>query len=66
MLHHSAHGLAIAMDVDGWIGRGDGAGSSPLLLAQGWRTVVQGPRDRLDRVWKDLGRTASRVELTGR
>ena len=66
MLHHSASGLAIAMDVDGWVGHGDGAGSAPLLQAQGWRTVVQGPRDRLDRVWKDLGRTASRVELTRR
>src|SRR5689334_1496299 len=64
MLHHSTTGLAIAMDVDAWVGHGDGAGSSPLLLAQGWRTVVQGPRDRLDRVWKDLGRTANRVELT--
>ena len=66
MLHHSTSGLAIAMDVDAWVGRGDGAGSAPLLLAQGWRTVAQGPRDRLDRVWKDLGRTANRVELTSR
>lgn len=66
MVHHSSTGLAIALDVDAWIGNGDGAGSSTTLLAQGWRTVVQGPRDRLEVVWKDLGRKASRAELTAR
>ena len=42
-------------------GRADAAGPAsavPLLRQSGWRAVELGPRDRLDTVWEELGRTS--------
>jgi len=61
MHHHAAASLAIALDVDGWAGatRRTGGGAATATLAQqGWRTVGLGPRDRLETVWQELGRTS--------
>ena len=57
---HTTNALAIALDVDAWAGGpGTGAGSAaPVLRHAGWRSVPLGPRDRLDKVWEELGRTA--------
>ncbi|QVI57593.1 DUF58 domain-containing protein [Nocardioides faecalis] len=62
--HEAAAALAMVLDVAQWsaTGRSDGAAAAaaPLLVA-GWRAVGLGPRDRLDAVWRDLGRTAVRA-----
>ena len=34
-------------------------GSATLLTQQGWRATPLGPRDRLDNVWQDLGRSSA-------
>jgi hypothetical protein len=31
----------------------------PMLVRQGWRAVTLRPRDRLDLVWQELGRTSA-------
>ena len=54
----SQHGsaLALALDVDAWVGTG--AGSAPatgLLAQQGWRVAGVGPRDRVEARWQELG-----------
>ncbi len=62
MLHHTSLGLALALDVDAWGGSTTGDSSAAPVLAQsGWRTVSLSPRDRLDAVWEELGRSASRT-----
>ena len=57
---HTTNALAIALDVDAWAGGpGTGTGSAaPVLGHAGWKSVPLGPRDRLDKVWEELGRTA--------
>ena len=59
MHHHAAASLAVALDVDAWGGatRRTG-GATATLTQQGWRTVGLGPRDRLESVWQELGRTS--------
>ena len=59
MQHQAGSALALALDVEAWAGRplGDDAGTT--LTQQGWRSVVVGPRDRLDAVWQDLGHTSA-------
>jgi len=37
----------------------------PLLVRQGWRAVTLRPRDRLDLVWQDLGRTSAHAARSG-
>jgi len=68
--HHTTSAMAIALDVDAWSGQaarpGSGSGSAaPVLTQQGWRTVTLGPRDRLDAVWQDLGRSTPAVSHAG-
>jgi uncharacterized protein (DUF58 family) len=60
MHHHAAASLALALDVDAWTGtiRQTGGGATSTLAQQGWRAVRLSPRDRLETVWQDLGRTA--------
>jgi uncharacterized protein (DUF58 family) len=59
--HHAAATLAVALDVDAWSGPHAGTGgAAPFLTRSGWRAVPLGPRDRLESVWEDLGRTSSR------
>jgi hypothetical protein len=36
-----------------------------MLVRQGWRAVTLRPRDRLDQVWQDLGRTSSQAARSG-
>ncbi|WP_148614685.1 DUF58 domain-containing protein [Nocardioides rubriscoriae] len=64
IVHHTTSAMAIALDVDAWSGSqatgGTGA-ATPFLARSGWRAVTLGPRDRLESVWEDLGRTSSRV-----
>ena len=58
MQHHTSSALALAVDVEAWRAAGDGDGGAlPVLLQQGWRCARLGPRDRLDQVWQDLGRS---------
>ncbi len=57
---HAGSALAIALDVDAWLAPGHaGGGSATLLTQQGWRATPLGPRDRLDNVWQDLGRSSA-------
>ena len=59
MHHHAAASLAVALDVDAWGGATRRTGGATASLAQqGWRTVGLGPRDRLESVWQELGRTS--------
>jgi hypothetical protein len=37
----------------------------PLLVRQGGRAVSLRPRDRLDLVWQDLGRTSAHAARSG-
>jgi len=63
---HAGSTLAIALDVDAWIAmRGDSGGAVPLLTQQGWRAVALGPRDRLDNVWQELGRSGAPLPRGG-
>ena len=62
MQHHTTSAVAIALDVDAWSAPGAGTGgATPVLAQQGWRAVSLGPRDRLDTVWQDLGRSSRHV-----
>jgi hypothetical protein len=70
MHHHATSALALALDVSAWAPSGAGLGSvpssaRPLLVRQGWRAVTLRPRDRLDQVWQDLGRTSSHAARAG-
>ncbi len=59
MHHHAAASLAIAVDVEAWGGTTRRTGGATATLAQqGWRAVGLGPRDRLETVWQELGRTS--------
>ncbi len=60
MQHHTAAALAIALDVEAWRAPGAGTGGAlPVLAAQGWRCAALAPRDRLERVWTELGRASA-------
>ncbi|HEY0948667.1 DUF58 domain-containing protein [Nocardioides sp.] len=59
MQHQAGSALAIALDVDAWLGAPAGEGATRALGQQGWRAVPLGPRDRLDAVWQELGHTSS-------
>lgn len=58
MQHHAGSALAVAVDVDAWIGGAPGT-ATQLLAQQGWRAVSLGPRDRLDAVWQELAHTSA-------
>ena len=56
---HAGSALAIGLDVDSWISSHvPGGAGATLLTQQGWRAVPLGPRDRLDNVWQELGRSS--------
>ncbi len=61
MLHHSTAALAVALDVDSWLGEGSRGSAAGVLGSHGWRAANLGPRDRLDTVWQDLGSSAARA-----
>jgi uncharacterized protein (DUF58 family) len=61
MQHQAGSAIGIALDVDAWIGAPAGAGATQLLGQQGWRTAPLGPRDWLDAVWQELGRSSSQT-----
>lgn len=60
---HASSALAVALDVEDWAtaharqGTGSTAATG-MLASQGWRAVGLAPRDRLERVWEELGRTS--------
>lgn len=60
MRHGSGKALAVVLDVDRWKGLPPVAGAAAVdgvVTAAGWRSVVLGPRDRLDHAWQELGQT---------
>lgn len=60
MQHQAGSAMAIALDVDAWVSPTTAAGGSSTALAQqGWRSVPLRPRDRLEVVWQELGRSGS-------
>jgi uncharacterized protein (DUF58 family) len=59
MQHHAGSAMAVAVDVDAWVGAAPGPAATQLLGQQGWRAVPLRPRDRLDAVWQELGHTSS-------
>jgi uncharacterized protein (DUF58 family) len=59
MQHQAGSALAVAVDVDAWAGAPASPGATRALAQQGWRSVVLGPRDRLDAVWQELGRSSA-------
>ena len=67
MQHHTSSAIAIALDVGAWASAGGGdGGAAPLLAQQGWRSAALAPRDRLDAVWQELGRTSTESSRTMR
>ena len=65
MLHHSTAALAVALDVDAWLGEGSRGSAAGVLAGHGWRAATLGPRDRLDRVWQDLGHASAHSARVG-
>jgi hypothetical protein len=66
MQHHATSALAIALDVDAWVTPGAAAGgATPVLAQQGWRAAPLRPRDRLDTVWQELGRSGPQSSRVG-
>jgi uncharacterized protein (DUF58 family) len=65
MQHHSASAMALALDVDAWVARSTDGGAATALTRQGWRAAALGPRDRLDTVWQELGRSTAQVSRSG-
>ncbi len=68
LLHHSSASMAIALDVDAWaphLPRSTSGSAAPALVAQGWRAVSLGPRERLDAAWQELGRSGRRGRTAG-
>ena len=70
MHHHAGTALALALDVSAWAPSSAGLGvvpnsARPMLVRQGWRAVTLRPRDRLDLVWQDLGRTSAHAARSG-
>jgi hypothetical protein len=59
MQHQAGSALAIAVDVDAWVGSTAESTATTRLGQQGWRAVSLGPRDRLDSVWQELGRMSA-------
>jgi hypothetical protein len=57
--------MAIALDVDAWVARTTDGGAATALTRQGWRAAALGPRDRLDSVWQELGRSTAQVSRSG-
>jgi uncharacterized protein (DUF58 family) len=66
MRHHAGAAMALALDVDAWVGRPGTGGSAGALARAGWRAAELGPRDRLDQVWQDLGRASAQASRSGR
>jgi hypothetical protein len=60
MQHHAGSAVAIAVDVDAWIGASASGGATRLLAQQGWRATALRPRDRLESVWQELAHTSTR------
>jgi uncharacterized protein (DUF58 family) len=65
MQHHSGSAMALALDVDAWVARSTDGGAATDLTRQGWRAATLGPRDRLDTVWQELGRSTAHVSRSG-
>ncbi|HEU4811660.1 MAG TPA: DUF58 domain-containing protein [Nocardioides sp.] len=57
--------MAVALDVDAWVAAGTNGAATPALAQQGWRAVTLGPRDRLDGVWQELGRSGAQASRSG-
>lgn len=60
--HDAGVAIALVLDVDQWAGRRPVAPTAVAapLATLGWRAAAVGPRDRVDLVWRDLGRTPVR------
>jgi uncharacterized protein (DUF58 family) len=65
MQHHAGSAFALSLDVDAWVGSGATGGATALLARQGWRAAALGPRDRLDNVWQELGRSSAQASRGG-
>ena len=65
MQHQAGSAVAIALDVDAWLGAPAGPGATRVIGQQGWRAVRLGPRDRLDAVWQELGHTSAQSSRGG-
>ncbi|MCW2845178.1 MAG: hypothetical protein JWN22_3094 [Nocardioides sp.] len=66
MQHQAGSAMAIALDVDAWVSPTAAPGGVTTALAQqGWRAVSLRPRDRLDGVWQELGRSGAQVSRMG-
>ncbi|GAB3768297.1 uncharacterized protein (DUF58 family) [Nocardioides ginsengisegetis] len=63
---HAGSAMAIALDVDAWVSPNAAPGdASGALAQQGWRVTPLRPRDRLDSVWQDLGRSGPTSSMVG-
>ncbi|WP_372727290.1 DUF58 domain-containing protein [Nocardioides sp.] len=65
MQHQAGSALAVALDVDAWVGKPGAGDGTAGLTQQGWRAVSLGPHDRLDAVWQELGRSSARTGAVG-
>jgi hypothetical protein len=69
MRHTAATAMAIALDVDAWVGPRAGTAGNALgvgwLRAQGWQAVAAAPSSPLPTVWQDLGVAGSAATRRG-
>ncbi|HET9422439.1 MAG TPA: DUF58 domain-containing protein [Nocardioides sp.] len=62
MQHHTSSAIALALDVNAWSTPNGGDGGASALLTQlGWRSATLRPRDRLETVWQELGRSSTQT-----
>lgn len=59
MVHHTEAPLAIALDVDRWLGR-PATDPAASLRRLGWRAVEAGPSSSLPQLWQDLATAPTR------
>ncbi len=65
MQHHTSSAIALALDVNAWsTPNGSDGGAGAMLTQLGWRSATLRPRDRLDAVWQELGRSSTQSSRT--
>jgi uncharacterized protein (DUF58 family) len=59
MQHHAGSAVAVAVDVDAWIGAPATDGATRVLAQRGWLAAALCPLDRLESVWQELAHTSA-------
>jgi uncharacterized protein (DUF58 family) len=65
MRQHATSAMAVAHDVEAGVGSTGQDGATYVLAQQGWRAMPLRPRDRLDSIWQELGRSHTQASRGG-